>query len=344
VLDLTGRLGLPDPSVVANLIFRLATKVVLPKDFIETLKAERGFGAEKAKAVAQVIKERVFAPVDHALQAWGVTLSFIDTSGAPALDDILKKENEWLKSIGIEPESVPVFASEKEVRVAPSGVPEFAHSVSVHSVAPLAARPPFVGKSTPPTSASGGVGAPTGASGQKIENQPKPLILHEERSSPSLPSGPSAFPQPKKHFSVLNFLKPKAPSQEVTVKARIEIPGAPAAKNSLVSGGDAPKRVVYYSDTRTSVSPTGAPGGTVNLDTLRVTQKSAQPAIPAQQPPTPGILKPQAPTPSVSAPLQPAPFAPVAPRPVTPPPPQTPKLDGNTIDLRQNNQPQNPSS
>jgi hypothetical protein len=336
IRSITKEAGLVEPGAIANVVFRLITKDLSAHDFIDGTAEQLGLSTRRAQAIARALKELVLEKVRNELFVWGVDISAINVVNAPSLDDMRIDEEG-----GVNTNEASSPATERTVQLNTVGsvvAPE--QKVPVRSVPSFLSRPQ--GKQEP----------------QKAPGAP--LIIHEEKH---LPERSPSEPPRKKFFFPMNFFKPKPVPQSIT--AQIETGGAQQKPATNIESPKPPastqKKVVFYSESKTPVTPfsTTASSDVINLQTFELARRQGgsvpapQPVkpitapsltqSPSQQPPRPPMpQQPQGPLPQrpvlPTAPtgIPPAPQRPSAPSPIQSPSSERsqPKIDGNTIDLR----------
>ncbi|MEK7512740.1 MAG: hypothetical protein AAB601_00910 [Patescibacteria group bacterium] len=323
IRSIAERAEIATAGTLARTLLRLLTKDVDAHGFVTALTEGAGLSDARARAVARELKEKVLEPVRSALMSWDIDISAINVLNAPALESFYTAEKR-----GPEP-SVPASRSALVPPVPVRAVPVDAAGSA--RPGPAKTAPPIA--STPPGGA-------------------QPLIIHEQKAVQGLGG------EPIKKFSLpFSFGKTKPPTLPAPPpRAEVEVPRAP--------GPAIPEkpRVVHFTGGSTPVSPGTRGGETINLDTFELVKRSQVTPPPAGGPPS-GRLAPKPPAPRAT--FTPRPFPPTPRPPVSlerergepappaipsqsPRPPEAgsepqpeapgPKINGNTIDLR-NQQP-----
>jgi hypothetical protein len=318
IQSITKEAELAEPGAIAGVVYRLITKDLSAHDFIDGTSEQLGVSTQRAHAIARALKELVFEKVRNELFVWGIDISAINVVNAPSLDDIRIEERG-------EGENTPEPPGERTIKLDTVGT-----SSAVPQAVPVKPTPSFFAKKPSEGRSPAAPGAP--------------LIIHEEKRQPA----PPTVPRPKKFFFPMSFFKPKAVPQPVP--AQIETKGVPLKPENAGETKRDQKKVVFYSESRTPLTPfsTSASSDVINLQTFKVEKREGG-NVPAPQPSRPTPVPTPAPRPQAPLTQAPnAPVAPTAPRPPQPTPPPSvptnptpvnpersqPKIDGNTIDLR----------
>lgn len=261
-------------NLISDLLYEIIVKETPPNYTVERLKEKIGTSDdEKAKSIAREIKEKILQPIYYALLNWGVDINDIDTGDAPTLDEFVKKEAEFLESLGIKTEeSKPTEIKEETI-----------HPEEMDGY-----------QSEQPIKISiGEIIKPATTPSEIRPSEDAPLILQREKEFIS----PTRKESSSKGFSLPFgfFKKPPSSSTFEPVKAKIEFldatdasveKSAPEIKqdkdkikglgffNTLqqikkgVEGEQ--KKVVHYSELRTPVTPFAKEEEFINLETFGI--------------------------------------------------------------------------
>lgn len=225
--------GIPFPSLLPAIVFDLVSGRIDPAILKDSIKEQIKLSDKKINTIAFEIKEKILRPIQNDLKNIGVDIENIETTDALTLGEFIKKENDFLRSIGEEPEF-----DENEISLEPEEPKN--ESISLEIFAPDVKE----------TSREDSIKITRDDSKKVSDTSPAPFMLHREKpvTGTSFPEKKQTSQSSSKSFSLpFGFFKPKgaqAPTGPIRVK--VELPGGSVGKE---------EKTIHYSDLRTPVIP-----------------------------------------------------------------------------------------
>jgi hypothetical protein len=237
--EIRQKAGIYDETIIPNIYYKLITKEIPAFDFINSL-AETGIGLKIASAIAKEIKERILESERYPLFKWGIDISDIKTEEAPQLEEL----------------NLESFLKEEEVEITPKGM-EFED---------------FVIKIPIVKSEEKEIKEPSLIEKLKEEPKDKPFILQEKPKESILSKEVENKENiPIFNFGQIGFFKNKKDEEGKNIFARIETPPQSSSKET--------KKVVHYSEARSSLNPWGSEEGFLepSIENKKISKEETSP-------------------------------------------------------------------
>jgi len=263
IQEIARKARISNTSSISSVLFLIETKETKPENFVKEVISLSGTTKEMGYAVAREVREKILRSISHELSEWGFDIEKIEIPKDTSVEEVRKKETEFLKSRGFEEEKIFQENSGGDL-----SLEEDSPSSQELPTAPIswAAKP------------EASTGKTLKVEGGAEPAKDGPLILHRENTSKEKSyskkesSGSKGFTLP---FGMFKNREDSSRDLSDPIRASVETPPEYIQKIKERTEGmskklkSEKKRIVHYNELRTPLTPFSKEGKFIKTDSFQ---------------------------------------------------------------------------